>query len=108
MWLSDADALLTVPNVRKVTEYDETGEGITYLAVPVEAIEKAPTIESEPVRHGKWIRDDLGRTRCSVCEKPIPCIEEYDTDEDCGGTYEVDIDETPYCPICGAKMDLEG
>lgn len=45
----DADALLTVPNVQKVTEYDETGEGITYLAVPVEAIEKAPTLEAVPI-----------------------------------------------------------
>lgn len=68
----------------------------------------APTIEAEPVRHGKWIRDDLGRACCSVCEKPIPCVEEYDSDEDCGGTYEVEIDETPYCPNCGCKMDLEG
>lgn len=49
----DGDARLTVPNVQKVTEYDETGEGITYLAVPVEAIEKAPTIEAEPVVHCK-------------------------------------------------------
>lgn len=68
----------------------------------------APSIEAEPVRHGRWIRDDLGRTFCFACEKLIPYVEEYDTDEDCGGTYEVEIDETPYCPNCGAKMDLEG
>ena len=40
-----ADALLKVPNVRKVCEYDETGECITYKAVPVEAIEKAVGID---------------------------------------------------------------
>ena len=45
------------------------------------------------------------RACCSVCENLIPYVEEYDTDEDCGGTYEVEIDETPYCPNCGAKID---
>ena len=49
MRMINADALLTVPNVRKVTEYDETGTGIDYLAVPVEAIEKVPTIDAVPV-----------------------------------------------------------
>ena len=44
MRLIDANALLTVPNVRTVAEYDETGDFITYRAVPVESIEKAPTV----------------------------------------------------------------
>lgn len=69
----DVDKLLQVPNVRKVTEYDEAGEDITYLAVPVEAIEKAATIEAEPVRHGEWIHmvfTDTGKSagyKCSEC-----------------------------------------
>lgn len=92
MRLIDSDALLTVPNVRKVTEYDETGGGITYLAVPVEAIEKAPTIEAEPVRHARW----------DVCEDDYAwwwvCSE-------CGEHVYIYSD---YCPNCGAKMDLEG
>lgn len=83
-------------------------EVMNYANAVTVAIAKAPTIDAEPVRHGRWIRDDLGRTCCSVCEKLVPYVEEYDTDEDCGGTYEVEIDETPYCPNCGAKMDLEG
>lgn len=58
----------------------------------------------EPVRHGRWVKDDLHNTVCSVCGERIPCIEEYDTDDDCGGTYDVEIDETPCCPHCGAKM----
>ena len=49
--LIDADALLKVPNVLLVCEYDETGEFISYLAVPVDAIKNAPTIEAEPVVH---------------------------------------------------------
>lgn len=57
--------------------------------------------------HGRWVKDDLYNTVCSVCGERIPCIEEYDTDDDCGGTYDVEIDETTYCPNCGAKMDLK-
>ena len=47
--LIDADALLKVPNVRKVDEYDEGGDFVTYLAVPVEAIENAPTADAVEV-----------------------------------------------------------
>ena len=53
-----------------------------------------PTIDAEPVRHGKWIRDEFG-ARCS----------------DCGlYAYRDKFDkpwESPYCPICGARMDVE-
>ena len=56
--------------------------------------EQAPTVEAEPVRHGKWIdtREDL-YPRCSVCG-------------------EMSIDATyankgMYCSSCGAKMDLK-
>lgn len=70
-----------------------------------EVIDDIPTIDAEPVRHGRWVKDDLYNTVCSVCGERIPCVEEYDTDDDCGGTYDVEIDETPRCPICGAKMD---
>ena len=45
----DTEELLKVPNVRKVCEYDETGECITYKAVPVEAIENAPTVDTVEV-----------------------------------------------------------
>ena len=93
--LIDADVLLQVPNVRKVTEYDETGEFITYLAVPVEAIQNAPTIEAEPVRHGRWIerRDELrglfNGWECSKCKQFIFG------------------EKLNSCPGCRAKMDLE-
>lgn len=51
--LIDANALLNSFEVRKVTEYDETGCSIDYQAVPVEAIRNAPTIDAvEVVRCG--------------------------------------------------------
>lgn len=49
-----------------------------------------PTADVEPVRHGRWV-DIWGNYTCSECEYMW---------EDSG--Y-----KTPFCPICGAKMDLE-
>ena len=68
-------------------------------------IKETPTIDAVEVVHGRWVTDDLGRTFCSECKSRLPFIEEYDTDEDVGGTYEVEISESNYCPNCGAKMD---
>ena len=53
-----------------------------------------PTVDAEPVRHGKWIdtREDL-YPRCSVC-----------------GELSIDATHTNkgmYCSSCGAKMDLK-
>ena len=58
------------------------------------AIDNAPAADVAPVRHGKW-----------KCNKPCPV---------CGGDRFEGLDadiwadwEPPYCPNCGAKMDLE-
>lgn len=50
-------------------------------------LDEAPTIEAEPVRHGKWISHGSYFT-CSVCGE-----EQYGIDT---GRY--------YCQNCGAKM----
>lgn len=49
-----------------------------------------PEIEVEPMRHGQWIptRPYMYSVKCTIC----------------GKIWEL---ETPYCPACGAKMDLE-
>lgn len=58
----------------------------------------APTIEAEPVRHGKWVRcfedwrQGIEGDECSACGFKL-----Y-------GSY---IKSLHYCPNCGAKMDLE-
>lgn len=95
MRMIDGDALLNGFDVRKVTEYDESGCGFDYKAVPVEAIKTAPTIDAEPVRHGEWLLRHVGHGHyweCSACHTN-PCI--YVTSN------------TKFCPNCGAKMDLE-
>lgn len=57
-------------------------------------IECAPTIDAVPVRHGKWIRDEFG-ARCSGCGL-YAYRDKFDKPW-----------ESPYCPICGARMDEE-
>ena len=56
----------------------------------LEIIEKQPTIEAEPVRHGKWLSSPTGWIYCSVCHREPP-----------GETNQ----RSEYCPNCGAKMD---
>ena len=51
-------------------------------------IEEMPTIEAEPVRHGKWVDTGSGQ-ECSVCGEI-----QYGYDS---GRY--------YCSNCGAKME---
>lgn len=61
------------------------------------SIDDAPTVDAEPIRHGRWVKDRLlstnggtyGVYRCSLCER---------TYQDIGYGFR-------YCPNCGAKMD---
>ena len=58
----------------------------------------APTVDAVPVRHGSWIIDHHSQHGfpLRIYLKRI-CSE-------CG--HSVDY-PTPYCPLCGAKMDAE-
>ncbi len=64
-------------------------------------IKNAPAVDVQEVRHGKWIKikgrffsssDGRGgnMVKCSECGEPSSCNF-----------------STPYCSICGAKMDKE-
>lgn len=63
----------------------------------VEFIKKQPTIEAEPVKHGRWIGAPLcgnDNCRCSAC----------------GSWHNIHANlhgeiMQKYCPDCGAKMD---
>lgn len=53
-------------------------------------IDDAPTVEAEPVRHGRWVGNSMDFA-CSVC-----------------GVYQnMYTGKTNYCPNCGAKMNAE-
>lgn len=54
---------------------------------------KLPTIDAEPVRHGRWIKRYDGIFDCSSCGVRM----------DLAGTPEEYL--MHYCPNCGAKMD---
>lgn len=65
----------------------------------VEFIKKRPTIEVEPVKHGRWIDayPDI---------EPNPMFM-YGICSECG--FEQGISKyLNYCPNCGAKMESEG
>jgi len=61
-------------------------------------IDVAPAVDAEPVRHGRWIQDDIGWV-CSWCGTEF--------------TNELEYIEKQYivmpnsCPHCGARMDEE-
>lgn len=61
-------------------------------------LRKQPTIDAEPVKHGRWIHTDAAaswdaKDECSVCH--------YATVD------RINLSHFNYCPNCGAKMDLE-
>lgn len=68
--------------------------------------EVALTRKDSPVVHSRWVKDTYnGRTSCSACKVGLPRVWYYngeDEDENCE-----EIDSTPYCPNCGAKMDAK-
>ena len=62
------------------------------------ALRDFPTIDAEPVRHGKWIKADSQQ----YFRKHYPCF----TCSECG--YRKDSQKKwNYCPHCGARMDAE-
>lgn len=84
----DREALLT-----HLRECKETSTGSVLAAAVITAIqsfvEEMPVVEAAPPTPEHWIEHDdfLGRTvECSACHSET-------------------MGETPYCPVCGAKMD---
>lgn len=93
MRLIDADGLME-------TVFNDTvlinGDVMQKRLVLAEAIETAPTVDAEPVRHGRWEYPDYydyGDV-CSYCG--------FDSGEIVG---ENQLKLLKYCPNCGAKMD---
>lgn len=83
--LIDRIALLSGYDVCKVTEYDESGCGMNYKAVSVEAIENAPAVDAEPV------------IRCNICKH-------YETDTGFCYYHDHGMDWDDFCSR-GRKVD---
>lgn len=81
-------------NIYKTSQEEQAnkGLGLKYFGPKEMQIlfDKFPIIDAEPVRHGRWIptRRYMYSVKCSIC----------------GKVWDL---ETPHCPSCGAKMDLE-
>ena len=94
MRLIDADRALEIVRNRGIAH--PNAYHLTNYATLI--LREAPTVDAVPVRHGRWIKESDGGTRCSVCNKRVRNV--------AGGWYEpVDLSDMPYCPKCGAKMD---
>lgn len=90
MRLIDADAL-------RMLWLDEDPNLEFEINTVLESIDEQPTIDAEPVRHGRW-EDSLVRDwRCSECGEKIEKVRKVD-----GYCYD---DKPNYCPNCGVKMD---
>ena len=61
-------------------------------------LEKMPTVDAVPVKHGVWKECKDGTLDCSVCHCIAPYEENYYGDVLCASVYD-------YCPNCGAKME---
>lgn len=57
-----------------------------------------PSADVAPMRHGYWVIDDYNtrECHCSECEWPAP-----------RDVYEYHREQTGYCPVCGAKMEID-
>jgi len=57
-------------------------------------LDRVPTADVQEVKHGKWVEDNDGVTRCSNCGAKA------------NRNFYVNVQElSDYCPHCGAKMD---
>lgn len=62
------------------------------IADTIIEVREAPTVDAEPVRYGRWIRNDNGTYSCSECHSWIPNEQHY---------------YARYCLFCGARMGEE-
>lgn len=70
----------------------------------LDSIDRAPTVDAEPVQHGHWFMTEYEYFTCSECGQSY-----YN---ECENTREAEFMLRKgifyaYCPHCGAKMNLE-
>lgn len=97
MRLIDADAL-TIEVLKKAFDDALFGGNTDMHKLLISIVAHQPTIDAEPVRHGKWIKADTQQ----YFRKHYP----FFTCSECG--YRKDSQKKwNYCPNCGARMDEE-
>ena len=89
MRLIDADALIDFIDMG---HYRNPLESCFSERDVVDMLESRPTIEAEPVKHGRWVQvsnNPWDGARCSAC----------------GRYFRGSEWEDRFCKVCGAKMD---
>lgn len=107
--LIDANALEN--EICNLCKIHEKCLGSPYKCGPIETLYKQPTIEAEPIRHGRWIakppyedetvKDLEFQIVCSRCYEQNSSITFDENSVPIAKTFY----RTRYCPNCGAKMD---
>jgi len=103
----DADAVTSILEEWEEQACDGTendgSDGTTRVLHPVptttremiDLIADQPTIEAEPVKHGRWVETEDGEWECTNCKDAVViCV--------CGKDV---TRHKAVCPNCGAKMD---
>ncbi len=89
MRLIDADKALKIAESYGTTHGTTLGRHSGVADIIHYEIAKLPTIEAEPVRHGKWVKHGGDKYPYYECSE-------------CGHDNNM---KNPYCAYCGAKMD---
>lgn len=91
-WTSERDFMLNRWGGYGALLNREKGR-VDELEACIADVESAPTVDAKPVVHGRW-------------HKPTPCSGEFCTN--CLLTPKTNFGWLPpYCPNCGAQMDLK-
>lgn len=89
---------------RDIETYWTAAGGGYYLAEDaLPEIENFPAADVAPIRRGQWVSDGRKYSKfhcCSVCESLS-----FRQEDSWGEEYAEEL--TPYCPYCGARMDLD-
>lgn len=101
MRLIDADEAIRRIEANMRAYYEESNGGYYLAEAAVDEIDAMPTVDAEPVKHGKWNK----RTTIAYCRNGI--FIDYD-EYLCSECQKVTEIKENYCSNCGAKMDLEG
>lgn len=89
------NAIQAIDNLDAKIKDDDTSEramGILEAINELGRMNCEEAIEAEPVRHGKWLKNNNGTYTCSECKSWIPNEQHY---------------YARYCLFCGAKMEKE-
>lgn len=82
-------------------EFEDDVQHVAFEAYTKDDIEREPTVDAEPVRHGKFVG-----TEYDGYADGYPVYYEWECSQ-CGCVFEGEEPTYKYCPNCGAKMDGE-